>query len=282
MPLVKCPECGKEISDQAPACIHCGYPINTDKSGDSPADELNAPDVTPGTEFFSVCESCGSFLFTTKSRIENTTKQSGYPTCGKCGGKIKLLARKEKWMKMESADKESIVREEMERVRNGPEFNWEMASRWGNNLRPDLDVQGYCPKCAKYYPKSDALKKGIDRCEFCGTKIRYSDILTPDFTDMYNEYLEQSGGLPSTEQNVADFIRKTFLENDEMFSEETCNQRLHPGQYQTARGNQSQMPSCPNCGSGQIQKISSGGGFLGLFSRKGKKQWHCGHCGFEW
>ena len=47
MPLVKCPECGKEISDQAPACIHCGYPINTDKSGDSPADELNAPDVTP-------------------------------------------------------------------------------------------------------------------------------------------------------------------------------------------------------------------------------------------
>lgn len=159
MPLVKCPECGKEISDQAPACIHCGYPINTDKSGDSPADELNAPDVTPGTEFFSVCESCGSFLFTTKSRIENTTKQSGYPTCGKCGGKIKLLARKEKWMKMESADKESIVREEMERVRNGPEFNWEMASRWGNNLRPDLDVQGYCPKCAKYYPKSDALKK---------------------------------------------------------------------------------------------------------------------------
>lgn len=125
-------------------------------------------------------------------------------------------------------------------------------------------------------------QKGIDRCEFCGTKIRYSDILTPDFTDMYNEYLEQSGGLPSTEQNVADFIRKTFLENDEMFSEETCNQRLHPGQYQNARGNQSQMPSCPNCGSGQIQKISSGGGFLGLFSRKGKKQWHCGHCGFEW
>lgn len=26
--LIKCPECGKDISDQAPACIHCGYPIN--------------------------------------------------------------------------------------------------------------------------------------------------------------------------------------------------------------------------------------------------------------
>ena len=27
MALIKCPECGKEISDKAQACIHCGYPI---------------------------------------------------------------------------------------------------------------------------------------------------------------------------------------------------------------------------------------------------------------
>lgn len=28
MALIKCPECGKEISDKAPACIHCGCPMN--------------------------------------------------------------------------------------------------------------------------------------------------------------------------------------------------------------------------------------------------------------
>lgn len=27
MALIVCPECGKEISDQAEYCIHCGYPI---------------------------------------------------------------------------------------------------------------------------------------------------------------------------------------------------------------------------------------------------------------
>ena len=27
MALIKCPECGKEISDKAAACIHCGYPL---------------------------------------------------------------------------------------------------------------------------------------------------------------------------------------------------------------------------------------------------------------
>ena len=27
MALIHCPECGKEVSDQAAACIHCGYPL---------------------------------------------------------------------------------------------------------------------------------------------------------------------------------------------------------------------------------------------------------------
>ena len=27
MAMINCPECGKEISDQANTCIHCGYPI---------------------------------------------------------------------------------------------------------------------------------------------------------------------------------------------------------------------------------------------------------------
>lgn len=27
MALIKCPECGKEISDKAPTCIHCGFPL---------------------------------------------------------------------------------------------------------------------------------------------------------------------------------------------------------------------------------------------------------------
>lgn len=27
MALIKCPECGKEISDKTPSCVHCGYPV---------------------------------------------------------------------------------------------------------------------------------------------------------------------------------------------------------------------------------------------------------------
>lgn len=32
MALIKCPECGKEISDTAKACIHCGYVLHKNKS----------------------------------------------------------------------------------------------------------------------------------------------------------------------------------------------------------------------------------------------------------
>ena len=28
MPLIKCPECGREVSDKALVCIHCGYPLS--------------------------------------------------------------------------------------------------------------------------------------------------------------------------------------------------------------------------------------------------------------
>lgn len=31
MALIKCPECGKQISDKASACIHCGYPIQAEQ-----------------------------------------------------------------------------------------------------------------------------------------------------------------------------------------------------------------------------------------------------------
>ena len=31
MALIKCPECGKQISDKTSVCIHCGYPIQTEQ-----------------------------------------------------------------------------------------------------------------------------------------------------------------------------------------------------------------------------------------------------------
>ena len=45
MALIACPECGKEISNQAPACIHCGYPLPK---------QPTAPAAPPSPDRFSV------------------------------------------------------------------------------------------------------------------------------------------------------------------------------------------------------------------------------------
>ena len=34
MALIKCPECGKEISDKSDKCIHCGYPLSQNQESD--------------------------------------------------------------------------------------------------------------------------------------------------------------------------------------------------------------------------------------------------------
>jgi hypothetical protein len=33
MALISCPECGRQVSDQAPTCVHCGYPLQTKREG---------------------------------------------------------------------------------------------------------------------------------------------------------------------------------------------------------------------------------------------------------
>lgn len=52
MALIKCPECGKETSNQAERCVHCGYPI--EKLGNSVYDQLqDVPSI--GLNILSFC-----------------------------------------------------------------------------------------------------------------------------------------------------------------------------------------------------------------------------------
>lgn len=82
--LIKCPECGKEISDQSSVCIHCGCPIDTPKENtndatkDIPKLQQEEDTVFPRkcekcgyTIFSSPCQYCGTFV--NKSTPKNTS-----------------------------------------------------------------------------------------------------------------------------------------------------------------------------------------------------------------
>lgn len=45
MALIKCPECGKKISDQAEACIHCGFPLSKLKKEEPVVDKQPEEEV---------------------------------------------------------------------------------------------------------------------------------------------------------------------------------------------------------------------------------------------
>ena len=47
MSLIKCPECEKEISDQAASCPHCGHPVSRDNPDNAPAPAQAVPENVP-------------------------------------------------------------------------------------------------------------------------------------------------------------------------------------------------------------------------------------------
>ena len=63
MALIKCPECGKEISNQSDKCINCGYPLNLVKHSQG-ADTSTKPNNLSNntTPFFSNKEKANNMM----------------------------------------------------------------------------------------------------------------------------------------------------------------------------------------------------------------------------
>lgn len=67
MSLIKCPECGKDVSDKSKICIHCGFPISSDENN-----RIFKTDTIIGYP----CKNCGIYnaAFTVKTSDENKTE----------------------------------------------------------------------------------------------------------------------------------------------------------------------------------------------------------------
>ena len=75
MALIKCPECGGQVSDKAPACIHCGCPLTNRPS------EWNGRNVEPINIFINSLNNGELSLFVNFCEyIEDIAKSSSVPT----------------------------------------------------------------------------------------------------------------------------------------------------------------------------------------------------------
>lgn len=80
MALIKCPECGKEISDKAKACIHCGYPLDTK------VETVEVPVKKQKTVASYMCNNCLE-MYTFEHKEGNRTQH-----CPMCGEAMELWA----------------------------------------------------------------------------------------------------------------------------------------------------------------------------------------------
>jgi len=88
MALIKCGECGKEISDKANMCVHCGNPLNEDVAQKSNVN-INEPLTTSDTSNMNTNETLANL--DTTSPIENNKKNEGRGGCLGCIGMIVLV-----------------------------------------------------------------------------------------------------------------------------------------------------------------------------------------------
>jgi len=98
MALIKCPECGKEISDKSTVCIGCGYPINKEETNNNFIlfDGFSSPTIIKENKNNNQsknkidvkCPNCGaSSSLTPKGRVR---------LCKKCTEEKKLNSNKSK------------------------------------------------------------------------------------------------------------------------------------------------------------------------------------------
>lgn len=87
--LIKCPECGKEVSDKATQCIHCGYPLNTGALQETNYSDINRElnkkqndtqiaNEIPKYDSSKICPIC-------KESSWKYNKLTGLVECSKCG-----------------------------------------------------------------------------------------------------------------------------------------------------------------------------------------------------
>ena len=79
MSIIKCPECGKDISDKSKSCIHCGFPISNSQ---------NSRIFKTGTEIGYPCETCG--LFNANFIVQNSNETKTEAICQGCGENVSI------------------------------------------------------------------------------------------------------------------------------------------------------------------------------------------------
>lgn len=256
MALIKCPECGREISDKAPACIHCGFPLSLLNESSEIKEELNEK-------------------IDTKVDVESKNEYS-----------LELLDYGNKKVQVAVALK-SILKmkdtEALDLVSNTPCYLFERKQEY--IVAPLIQKLDALPIEYKLY-LDGTLRRHKTKAEICkpdNQAITESSVYTkkikcPNCASLISE---ASRVCPNCGfDGIGSYLLQLEREKQSKIIDYTHD-------YEPIKENMPNVPKCPTCSSTDIKKISglSKAGSVamwGIFARKAYKQWHCNNCGSEW
>ena len=260
MALIKCPECGKEISDKAPACIYCGFPISL----------LNGQS-----------QQC-------LDKENNIIKESGLSS--KTGYSIELLDYGNKKVQVATVLKSALKLkdvEALELVASTPCYIFKDKSE--QIIAPIIQKLNTLPIEYKLY-QDGTLKRHKTKIEIEKPVVQIS------YRESATSYAKKIK-CPNCSSLIAETSREcpicgfdgigSYLLQLEQKKQSKIIDYTHDYETIASRESTYNVPKCPTCQSTNIKKVSTaskaGSVFMwGLFSQKIKKQWHCKNCGYEW
>lgn len=260
MALIKCPECGKEISDKALACIHCGFPLSL-------IDNESKTQTVEGS--------------VTAKKEESVPDEKGYS--------MELLNYGIKKVQVASILKRTLNLkdvEALELVANTPCYLFR--GKQEHIILPIIQKLDSLPVEYKLYLdgklKRHKNESEINKPESISSTHRTGSYIKKIKCPNCSSFIaETSRVCPECGYDaISSYLLQLEREKQSKYIDYTYNHNVN-----SIDNNMKNVPKCPTCQSTDIKKVSTaskvGSVFIwGLLSQKVKKQWHCNNCGYEW
>lgn len=275
MSLIKCPECGAEVSDKAQACIHCGFPL----SGYVATQYAN--NVNKNTK----CNINGieldlSDVATYMQEWENDKAMKKI---------VDILDQSE--LDISIYSKINFIAEIMKNFRI-PE-TYEILSN-KEYFEQRLKLEANNATCYIHYTPYDfsSIKEQVDKfggvtLSGCKTIHKIQQLSKSEADNLIIE-INKYEYIPLSFPEDFDDVYPKLIMDKILNNLANRYDKMHPEQQPTPTPQPAQnVPQCPTCHSTNIERISSSkktGGFLGLgvLNSNFKKMFKCNNCGYKW
>lgn len=318
MALINCPECGKEISNKAPACIHCGLPLNEyvqeteeqtlentmniDREINKVVEQFEDYRIREAAYYYQTSKDTYDWLFSEDVSIDlvkqsinnNNTKPGEYEAIDFVVENTKKIEKACTNPKQFSYYENYVITvgNLMKDWRYGF-FGYGCWTFFLKNLNYNKLQKESIIELAKIIAKGNFTYWTKGELNVLFSMLTYSEKAKcmeywgEKYTSkIENEFKVNSEALYNRWLECKNCGKEFDVNDIERYKETNIGNIILP-EVSIKKESAQNVPKCPTCQSTNIKKISEMSkigsvAMWGIFSRKVHKQWHCNNCGSEW